>query len=181
MQLTDTGFVDNSEESPMEKRIVKGTRVFGLLAVVLALTVVGCTTGDTGDTGEDAAEAPFALTDVEWQWESVTQQPTGDTQTVPNPESYTIVFREDSSLSGQADCNHFSGEYTQADGGHFSIAIGPITMAFCGEESLDQQYLVLLGSVAAGGPAGGDGTLALESAGGADRMIFKNGGTASVE
>jgi hypothetical protein len=27
-------------------------------------------------------------------------------------------------------------------------------MAFCGEESLDQQYLTLLGSVVAGGPDG---------------------------
>ena len=44
-------------------------------------------------------------------------------------------------------------------------------MAFRGEYSLDQQYLILLGEVAAGG-------LALETAGGAQRLMFSNGGTA---
>jgi hypothetical protein len=48
---------------------------------------------------------------------------------------------------------------------------------FCGEASLDQQYLKLLGSIVAGGPDG-QGNLALETAGGAQRMLFKNGGPA---
>ena len=48
-------------------------------------------------------------------------------------------------------------------------------MAYCGEASLDATYLQLLSSVAAGGPDGA-GNLALETAGGAQRMLFKNGG-----
>jgi hypothetical protein len=51
-------------------------------------------------------------------------------------------------------------------------------MAYCGEASLDQQYLGLLGSVAAGGPDGA-GNLALENAGGEQRMLFNNGGEAT--
>jgi hypothetical protein len=51
-------------------------------------------------------------------------------------------------------------------------------MAYCGETSLDQQYLTLLGSVAAGGPDGAGG-FALETAGGEQRMLFKNGGAAT--
>lgn len=51
-------------------------------------------------------------------------------------------------------------------------------MASCGEASLDQQYLTLLGSIAAGRPDG-TGGLALETAGGEQRMLFKDGGTAS--
>jgi len=50
-------------------------------------------------------------------------------------------------------------------------------MAACGDASLDQQYLQLLGAIVAGGPDGAGG-LALETAGGAQRMLFKNGGTA---
>ena len=50
-------------------------------------------------------------------------------------------------------------------------------MAYCGETSMDTQYLQLLGSVAAGGPDG-QGGLALETAGGAQRMEFQNGGKA---
>jgi hypothetical protein len=46
-----------------------------------------------------------------------------------------------------------------------------------GEASLDQQYLALLSSVAAGGPDGAS-NLALETAGGEQRMLFKNGGPA---
>jgi hypothetical protein len=53
-------------------------------------------------------------------------------------------------------------------------------MAYCGESSLDQQYLQLLGSIAAGGPDGAGG-LALETAGGEQRMLFKNGGPAPID
>ena len=57
----------------------------------------------------------------------------------------------------------------------FTIQLGPTQWAFCGEASLDQEYLTLLGNVAAGGPDGAGG-LALETAGGEQRMLFKNGG-----
>lgn len=86
-----------------------------------------------------------------------------------------IQFNEDGTLSGTADCNNFSGTYSQENG--FSISLGATTMAFCGEASLDQQYLGLLAAVAAGGPDG-QGGLALETAGGAQRMLFQNGGSA---
>ena len=49
------------------------------------------------------------------------------------------------------------------------------TMALCSPDSLDQEYLRLLGSVVAGGLDGAGG-LALESAGGAERLVFQNGG-----
>jgi len=115
------------------------------------------------------------ITGIVWQWTSVTNQTTKETTTVPNPESYTIIFNADGTLTGKADCNSFSGTYSQQNG--FTIKLGPTTMAFCGEASLDQQYLALLGSVAAGGPDGAGG-LALETAGGAQRMLFKKGGAA---
>ena len=79
-------------------------------------------------------------------------------------------------MSGQADCNTFTGTYSQESG--FAITLGAMTMAACGDDSLDQQYLALLGSVAAGGPDGAGG-LALETAGGEQRMLFVNGGAAT--
>jgi heat shock protein HslJ len=94
---------------------------------------------------------------------------------VPNPENYTIIFRTDGTFTGKADCNNISGTYSTASG--FTIKLGPSTMAYCGETSLDQQYVQLLSSVAAGGPDGSGG-LALETAGGEQRMEFKNGGAA---
>ena len=115
------------------------------------------------------------ITGIVWQWTSVTNKTTQETTTVPNPEIYTIVFNADGTLTGKADCNSFSGTYSQENG--FTIKLGPSTMAYCGEASMDQQYLQLLGSVAAGGPDG-QGGLALETAGGEQRMLFKNGGAA---
>ena len=116
-----------------------------------------------------------AITNIVWQWTSVTNRPTGATTAVPNPQDYTITFRDDGTLSGQADCNSFTGTYSQEGG--FSITLGASTLAACGDDSLDEQYLQLLGAVAAGGPDG-EGNLALETAGGEQRMLFVNGGAA---
>lgn len=113
---------------------------------------------------------------IDWQWASVTNQSTSETTTVPNPGNYTIIFNADGTLNGKADCNTFTGTYSQGNG--FTIMLGATTMMFCGEYSLDQQYLNLLSNVAAGGPDGA-GNLALETAGGEQRMIFENGGAAS--
>jgi heat shock protein HslJ len=121
-----------------------------------------------------ATPAPSnSITGLVWQWTTVTDQ--GKTTTVPNPENYTIIFNTDGTLNGKADCNTFNGVYSQQNG--FTIKLGASTMAYCGDASLDLQYTQLLSNVAAGGPDGAGG-LALETAGGAQRMLFKNGGAA---
>jgi heat shock protein HslJ len=124
----------------------------------------------------EAASSVNPIQDIVWQWLSVTNQSTGEGTTVPNPENYTITFNADGTLVGKADCNNFAGSYSQENGG-IIITLGPSTMAYCGDDSLDQQYLTLLGSVVAGGPDGSGG-LALENAGGEQRMLFQNGGPA---
>lgn len=116
-----------------------------------------------------------AITDIVWQWISVRNRTTGATTTVPNPQVYTIIFRADGTVSGQADCNTFTGTYS-TDGGFF-IASTPDVMAACGGDSLDIQYFELLDAVVTGGPDGAGG-LALETAGGEQRMSFVNGGAA---
>jgi len=123
-----------------------------------------------------AATSGDSIQGIVWQWTSVTNQTSGEATNVPNPESYTITFNDDGTLNGLADCNNFNGTYSQDNG--FTITLGATTMAFCGEASLDQPYLALLGSVAAGGPDGAGG-LALETAGGEQRMLFQNGGTST--
>jgi heat shock protein HslJ len=139
------------------------------LSLLVVLALVGCS---------PAVTPADPVQNIVWQWLSVTDQSTGATTTVPNPENYTIIFRPDNTLTGQADCNSFSGSYSQQNG--FTITLGATTLAFCGEASLDQQYLQLLGSVAAGGPDGAGG-FALETAGGAQRMLFENGGAAPTQ
>jgi heat shock protein HslJ len=94
---------------------------------------------------------------------------------VDDPSKYTIVFYADGTTTGQADCNAFSGTWSQANG--FTIAVTPDVMAACDLGSMDQQYLNLLDDVAAGGPDGA-GSLMLQTAGGAQQMLFSNGGAA---
>lgn len=127
-------------------------RVALLMAVLLAACAPAATPAPSN-----------TITGSVWQWTSVTNQTTKETKTVPAPQNYTITFNTDGTLTGKADCNNFTGTYSQQNG--FSIKLGASTMAFCGETSLGQQYLQLLGSVAAGGPDG-QGNLALETAGG---------------
>ena len=139
------------------------------IAVCLGLLILAaCTT-------EEEPNPTNSITGIVWEWESVTNKPANETTTVPDPENYTLIFNEDETFEGQADCNAISGAYSQASG--FTITVGPSTMAFCGEDSLDVQFLDLLAQVAAGGPDGSGG-LALENAGGEKRMLFSNGGAA---
>jgi heat shock protein HslJ len=147
-----------------------------LLLACLGIVIIVAAACVPPPTPAPAAATPAnAITNIVWQWTSVTNQTTKETITVPNPQDYTITFRDDGTLSGKADCNTFSGTYSQEIG--FSIKLGASTMAACGEGSLDKQYLQLLSAVAAGGPDGAGG-LALETAGGEQRMLFKNGGAA---
>jgi heat shock protein HslJ len=147
---------------------VKITKIIALLLVCLASLVilVACSSPATPTAGS-------TITDIVWQWQSVTDQTTGQSTTVPLPSNYTITFKTDGTFEGKADCNNIAGTYSQQNG--YSIKVGPSTLAYCGESSLDQQYITLLNSIAAGGPDGSGG-LALETAGGAQRMEFSNGG-----
>jgi heat shock protein HslJ len=157
-----------------------------LLVLVACLSIVVITAAcaplppPAAPTAAPAATAAPSneITDIVWQWTTLKNKTTNETTTVSNPQNYTITFRKDGTLSGKADCNNFTGTYSQASG--FSIKLGASTMAACPEGSLDQQYLQLLSSVAAGGPDG-QGNLALETAGGEQRMLFKNGGAAPAQ
>ncbi|MFN8471070.1 MAG: META domain-containing protein [Anaerolineae bacterium] len=156
----------------MNRNLIRAIQIFGVL--VLTFVASAC----TSSSPPAAAPAPTAsnsITGIVWQWTSLTNQTTKQTTTVPKPENYTIVFNADGTLTGKADCNTFTGTYSQTNG--FSIKLGATTLAACPEGSLASQYLTLLSSVAAGGPDGLGG-LALETAGGEQRMMFKNGGPA---
>lgn len=129
---------------------------------------------------EPVGSAPQAdsILDIVWQWTELPGTAVNPPQTIPNPEKYTITFKADGTYSGKADCNRIGGTYSTENGGLTLSSEMMTTMALCPPDSLDQEYLRLLGSVVAGGPDGAGG-LALESAGGAERMVFQNGGPAA--
>lgn len=148
---------------------------FALAGIGLGLLLVAaCAPISAPAAPLPAAPMPTnSLQDIVWEWTEVIERTTGNVTTVPSPEDYTLVLRTDGTLSSRADCNTFTGAYSQENG--FSIVLGATTLAACGEDSMDQQYLQLLSEVAAGGPDGA-GSLALENAGGEKRMLFRDSG-----
>ena len=147
---------------------MKNVIYYVLIAGVVALLgFLGWKIIGSNDQPADDGTAANPIQNVNWQWVSLVDE--GTPFDVPNPADYTITFNPDGTLTGKADCNTFEGTYSQTN--DFFITISSSTMAFCGEASLDTMYLSLLGSVVAGGPDGSGG-LALETAGGAQRMTF---------
>jgi heat shock protein HslJ len=147
--------------------------LYSLVCLGIMIALAAC--APTATPVPATATPSNTITDIVWEWTSVTNKTTGATTTVPDPQNYTLTFRTDDTLSGKSDCNTFTGTYSQENG--LIIQLGSSTMAACGEGSLDQEYMTLLGSIVAGGPDG-QGNLALENAGGEKRMLFRNGGAA---
>ena len=111
----------------MNKRILS-TLMLACLSIVLIMAAA-CVPPPTPVPA--AATPSNEITNIVWQWTSVTNKPTSAKTTVPNPQDYTITFRDNGTLSGQADCNKFTGTYSQQNG--FTIKLGASTMAACGE------------------------------------------------
>ncbi|MBX3060570.1 MAG: YbaY family lipoprotein [Anaerolineae bacterium] len=88
---------------------------------------------------------PPELLGQPWQWASFSDPAVGPVE-IADPENYRLQFAADGTVLIQADCNSGSGIYS-ADGASISIIVGPMTRAFCGEDSLDTRFLTNLGAV----------------------------------
>lgn len=123
------------------------TLLFICTLVTATLLVSGCT--ETAPDIENVEPETISLNDIvdiEWQWSGLVETEPASQSVVPDPESYTITFSNDGTYSIKADCNRGSGTYT-LEGNELTIAPGPITLAYCGSDSLDSQYLSLLNNV----------------------------------
>ena len=137
------------------------------LALVMILILAACQTGGNKNANPDM---PKGVANITWQWVELIEQSAPASQSVvPDPENYTITFKDDGTVAIKADCNQVSGKYTW--GQDLKIELGPSTRAACGPQSLDQQYLELLSQVVTGGLDGDK--LYLETAGGEKRMGFQ--------
>lgn len=120
--------------------------------------------------GSQQADQP--IVDTDWQWSEMVETEPASQSLVPNPKNYTLTFATDGSVSIKADCNMVGGSYS-LDGSNLTIELGPSTMAYCGEDSLDQQFLGFLSNVES--YSIDDGRLVLELKDGAGRMTFDEG------
>lgn len=149
------------------KNLISATSLILLLAALAA-----CGGTSTATPGP----APVSTSDIAgvlWQWAELFEPQSIGLSVVPEPENYTLTFSPDGRVSVKADCNMVSGTY-RLDGETLAIELGPSTMAFCGEGSLDQRYLALLGSVEAASLE--NARLILHLRDNADQMGFINGG-----
>ena len=124
------------------------------------------------------ADSHGSITGIQWQWAELTETEPASQSVVPDPENYVLVLNDDGSASIKADCNQVQWTYT-LDGTSLTFnTLGPSTMAFCGEDSLDPLFLGKLGT---GGTVGvEDGRMVLELNENAGRMVFDNGGPAET-
>lgn len=133
-----------------------------ILILLISVLIVAC-----GNQQSDRS-----ITNTTWQWAELIETEPASQSIVPNPENYTLLLSSDGNVSIKADCNMVSGSYS-LDDNLLTIELGASTMAFCGEESLDQQYLKLLTNVES--YTIDNGRLVLELADGAGRMTFNEG------
>ena len=93
--------------------------------------------------------APTAqLTNINWQWTDLTLTDPASQSVVPDRENYVLVFFNDGRFNITADCNYGSGTYS-IQGKTMTIQLGAITKVACGEKSLSDQFIALLGQVSA--------------------------------
>ena len=120
------------------------------------------------------AQTEPEITGIQWQWAELTETEPASQSVVPDPENYVLVLNADGSANLKADCNVVLWTYTLEGSSLTFNTLGPSTLAYCGDDSLDQQYLGLLGN--GGTVSVEEGRLALELNEDAGRMVFNNGG-----
>mgnify|MGYP003702905587 CR=1 FL=1 len=124
------------------------------------------------------ADSHGSITGIQWQWAELTETEPASQSVVPDPENYVLVLNDDGSVNIQADCNQVQWTYTLDDTGLTFNTLGPSTLAFCGEDSLDQLFLSKMGL--GGTVSVEDERLVLELSENAGRMVFDNGGPAQT-
>jgi len=136
---------------------IKRLKMIGL--VIIPLLIVACSSLKTDQS----------LTEIDWQWIEMVETEPASQSLVPHPENYTLQLLSDGTINIKADCNMASGSYKLESGG-LTIELGPTTLAYCGDESLDHLFLGFLSNVERYTVE--NGQLVLELQGGAGQMTF---------
>jgi heat shock protein HslJ len=92
------------------------------------------------------AGSPAELTGTTWNWIGFTSP--NEQVAVESPESYSLLFQRDGTVTIIADCNNAPGSY-QVQGGAIHIQVGTMTEVMCPSGSRSDQFIQLLGNAAA--------------------------------
>jgi heat shock protein HslJ len=112
--------------------------IFSALLLALAATTAACAAASGGTSG---------LTGKVWHLTAITEKVPAFQGVVPEADqaNYTIEFKPAGTFQAKADCNQVSGPYTTTSSGGMTITLGPMTLAFCPEGSIGDQYAAALG------------------------------------
>jgi heat shock protein HslJ len=139
------------------------TRIRRAVAAIAAIAAVAVLVAACGGSGSD-------LTGKTWQASAITTTTPAFQGVVPADQAanYTIAFQSDGNAAIKADCNSVTATYTTGSNNAITITLGASTMAFCGDESLDQAFLAALGTATTYEVSGN--TLKLNASGGTLEM-----------
>lgn len=89
-----------------------------------------------------ACSSPTSFTGLNDSWELLAfELKDGSTIAVSNPERYTLTFQGDGRVGLGADCNRCSGQNWMDGEGSLSFSAMACTRAYCGPESLFDEYV----------------------------------------
>ena len=81
-----------------------------------------------------------SLTGVVWQLTDVKFDGQNTSNTISQPDKFTIEFQTNNTANVKADCNMANLSYT-TNGNQLTITAGPMTLVYCGPDSLSDQYV----------------------------------------
>lgn len=80
-----------------------------------------------------------------WRW-TVKIEPSTKQSPIEDPDSFTVEFGENGTLTITADCNRAFGTYSLDGEGGLTISLGPATLAACPGGSFGEDFLKWLGA-----------------------------------
>jgi heat shock protein HslJ len=126
-----------------------------------------------------AKEPINRLLGVLWMWERFSDQSGENDIVVEDPSRYTLELLPKGVFRIRADCNTGSGTY-YLSGSQLTLTLGALTRAYCGDDSLHDQYLAMLKDVVTY-VMDDEGKLVLNLKADAGNMIFGQGNGAVAE
>ncbi|HJS72981.1 MAG TPA: META domain-containing protein [Vicinamibacteria bacterium] len=120
----------------------------------------------------DSPSAPNGQESLLGAWELRSIQLAGEPAASVDPGLYTADFTTEGRVSARADCNQCSGSYS-ASGASLDIGVLACTRAYCGDESLFDEYTAGLDGATSFEHSGADADLVIRYAGGTLRFFPK--------
>lgn len=119
------------------------------LALLTALLIAGnlasaCSHSVTAPSSVEGSTAGSTAlsTNTLWTLRSL-QEGTSPEITIADPSKFTLTLTDDGKIQVRADCNRGIGGYTVTGQ---TLSVGPmaVTRAYCGDDSVDNEFLTLL-------------------------------------